>query len=141
MGRTRFANLNEITTMHYNSIISCCQCCSVNKNYQRALRSLLQIVKYFMDARTFQKVKFVYPKNKDSVELMRSYFDEENLPTEFGGKAILEYNHEEFSKQMIQDDIKSANLWGFDNKLQSLGNGHSEPEVAPEPVCLAQPAS
>ncbi|KAK8707960.1 hypothetical protein V6N13_059010 [Hibiscus sabdariffa] len=76
------------------------------------LLSFLQIVKYFLDAKTFQKVKFVYPKNKDSVELMRSYFDEENLPTEFGGKAMLEYNHEEFSKQMVQDDIKSATLWG-----------------------------
>ncbi|XWS14581.1 hypothetical protein CRYUN_Cryun35bG0022300 [Craigia yunnanensis] len=54
-----------------------------------------KIVKYFMDAKTFQKVKFVYPKNEDSVELMRSYFEEENLPTEFGGKAILECNHEE----------------------------------------------
>lgn len=103
--------------------------------------SFLQIVKYFLDAKTFQKVKFVYPKNKDSVELMRSYFDEENLPTEFGGRAVLQYNHEEFSKQMIQDDIKSANLWGFDDKLQSVGNGHSLAEVAPEPVCLAPPVS
>ena len=31
---------------------------------------LMQIVKYFLDNKTFQKVKFVYPKNKDSVELM-----------------------------------------------------------------------
>lgn len=94
-----------------------------------------------MDAKTFQKVKFVYPKNTESVELMRSYFDEENLPTEFGGKAVLEYNHEEFSKRMSQDDIKSANWWGFDDELQCIGNGHSGSDVAPEPVCLAPSAS
>ncbi|XP_022772752.1 random slug protein 5-like isoform X1 [Durio zibethinus] len=110
-------------------------------NPPRIFEAFWKIVKYFLDAKTFQKVKFVYPKNKDSVELMRSYFDEENLPTEFGGKAMLEYNHEEFSKQMIQDDIKSANLWGFDDKLQSVGNGHSGPEIATEPVCLAPLAS
>ncbi|XVF63873.1 hypothetical protein PTKIN_Ptkin09bG0121200 [Pterospermum kingtungense] len=110
-------------------------------NPPRIFEAFWKIVKYFLDAETFQKVKFVYPKNKDSVELMRSYFDEENLPTEFGGKAILEYNHEEFSKQMIQDDIKSASLWELDDKLQSVGNGHSEPEVAPTPDCLAPPAS
>ncbi|KAL4297616.1 hypothetical protein GQ457_12G019440 [Hibiscus cannabinus] len=82
-------------------------------NPPRIFEAFWKIVKYFLDAKTFQKVKFVYPKNKDSVELMRSYFDEENLPTEFGGKAILEYNHEEFSKQMVQDDTKSATLWGI----------------------------
>ncbi|GKV29902.1 hypothetical protein SLEP1_g38777 [Rubroshorea leprosula] len=110
-------------------------------NPPRIFEAFWKIVKYFLDAKTFQKVKFVYPKNKDSVELMKSYFDEENLPIEFGGKAILQYNHEEFSKMMVQDDVKSANLWGSDDKLQSIGNGHSGAEVAPEPACHAAPAS
>ncbi|GER33957.1 Sec14p-like phosphatidylinositol transfer family protein [Striga asiatica] len=43
-----------------------------------------EVVKYFVDPKTFEKVKFVYPKKEESVELMRSYFDTENLPTEFG---------------------------------------------------------
>ncbi|GMI91252.1 hypothetical protein like AT1G75170 [Hibiscus trionum] len=103
-------------------------------NPPRIFEAFWKIVKYFMDTKTFQKVKFVYPKNTDSVELMRSYFDEENLPTEFGGKAILEYNHEEFSKQMIQDDIKSAHLWGFNDKDQCIGNGHSGSDVAVAPA-------
>lgn len=95
-----------------------------------------QIVKYFLDNKTFQKVKFVYPKNKDSMELMKSYFDEENLPTELGGKGILNYNHEEFSKLMVQDDLKSAAFWGSDDKLLSyVDNGHSGAEVTPKPVC------
>ncbi|KAK8551864.1 hypothetical protein V6N13_120296 [Hibiscus sabdariffa] len=106
-------------------------------NPPRIFEAFWKIVKYFMDTKTFQKVKFVYPKNTDSVELMRSYFDEENLPTEFGGKAILEYNHEEFSKQMIQDDIKSANLWGFNDKVQSIGNGHCGSDVGVAPAAAS----
>lgn len=102
-----------------------------------------QAVKYLLDAKTFQKVKFVYPKDKSSVELMSSYFDVENLPTEFGGKATMNYDHEEFSRQMTEDDAKSANLWGFGDKLQHAGtngNGHSVAEASPEPPYLA-PAS
>lgn len=93
----------------------------------------MQVVKYFLDPKTFQKVKFVYPKNKDSVELMTSYFDMDNLPAEFGGTATLQYDHEEFSRQMAQDDVKGAKFWGFD-KHQS--NNRATAEVAPEPECV-----
>jgi len=110
-------------------------------NPPRIFEAFWKIVKYFLEAKTFQKVKFVYPKNKDSVELMRTYFDEQNLPKEFGGKALLNYDFEEFSKMMTQDDVKSASLWGLDIKLQQAGNGYSGAEVAPEPVCLAPAAS
>ncbi|XP_030950483.1 phosphatidylinositol transfer protein 3 [Quercus lobata] len=109
-------------------------------NPPRIFEAFWKIVKYFLEAKTFQKVKFVYPKNKDSVELMRTYFDEQNLPKEFGGKALLNYDYEEFSKMMTQDDVKSAALWGLDIKLQQAGNGYSGAEVAPEPVCLAPAA-
>lgn len=86
-------------------------------NPPRIFEAFWKIVKYFLDNKTFHKVKFVYPKNKDSVELMRSYFDDENLPSELGGKSILNYNHEEFSKIMAQDDLKCADYWGTDEKL------------------------
>ncbi|CAI9116733.1 OLC1v1017965C1 [Oldenlandia corymbosa var. corymbosa] len=107
-------------------------------NPPRIFEAFWKVVKYFLDPKTFQKVKFVYPKNKDSVELMRSYFDVDNLPKEFGGEATLQYDHEEFSRQMAQDDVKAAKKWGFDNKLS---NGYLGAEVAPEPESLASPAS
>lgn len=106
----------------------------------RIFEAFWKAVKYLLDAKTFQKVKFVYPKDKNSVELMSSYFDVENLPTDFGGKATMNYDHEEFSRLMTQDDVKSANLWGFGDKLQHVSNGHSVAEVSPEPARLA-PAS
>lgn len=94
----------------------------------------MQIVKYFLDTKTFHKVKFVYPNNKDSVELMKQYFDEENLPKEFGGKTKLTYDHEEFSRLMAQDDVKTAALWGYDDKLQHATSVHSGAEMIPEPA-------
>lgn len=77
-------------------------------------------------------MRFVYPKKQESVELMKSYFDEENLPSEFGGKAQLEYVHEEYSRLMIQDDIKCAAFWEHGEKQHHIVNGYSSAVVAPE---------
>lgn len=113
-------------------------------NPPRIFEAFWKIVKYFLDTKTFHKVKFVYPKNKESVELMRQYFDEENLPTDFGGKAVLTYDYEEFSRQMAQDDAKSAAFWGSisSEKLSHpTTNGYSGAEVAPEPASLTPSAT
>ncbi|KAJ8764475.1 hypothetical protein K2173_006215 [Erythroxylum novogranatense] len=93
-------------------------------NPPRIFEAFWKAIKYFLDPRTFHKVKFVYPKNKESVELMKSYFDIDNLPSEFGGKATLKYDHEEFSGLMAQDDIKTAKFWGFDEKPDNIVDGH-----------------
>lgn len=82
----------------------------------RIFQAFWKAVRYFLDPRTFLKVKFVYPKEKESEELMKSLFDIENLPNEFGGKATLKYDHEEFSRMMIDDDVKTAKFWGVDDK-------------------------
>ncbi|KAM1399982.1 hypothetical protein TB1_026486 [Malus domestica] len=110
-------------------------------NPPRIFQAFWKAVKYFLDAKTFQKVKFVYPKGKESVELMKTFFDAENLPSEFGGQATLKYNHEEFSRMMAEDDVKTAKFWGFDKKPFHITNGHSGAEVAPEPLPVAPVAS
>lgn len=102
----------------------------------RIFETFWKIVKFFLDPKTFQKVKFIYPKNQDSIEAMHTRFDPEVLPTEFGGKTNDQYDHEEFSKMMAKDDIKSAAVWGLSEKLvQSIHstNPYSMAEVAPEP--------
>ncbi|KAK3017146.1 hypothetical protein RJ639_007821 [Escallonia herrerae] len=108
-------------------------------NPPRIFEAFHKIVKYFADQKTSQKIKFVYPNKKASVEIVKSFFDNENLPSEFGGNGTLKYDHEEFSKLMVQDDVKTAKFWGFD-KEQSRGlNGHVGAEVAPKPASLAPP--
>ncbi|GAB2279530.1 hypothetical protein Dimus_014170 [Dionaea muscipula] len=107
-------------------------------NPPRIFEMFWKAVKYFLDPRTFDKVKFVYPNNKESVEIMKSYFDVENLPSEFGGNATLEYNHEEFSRRMIEDDIKSAKFWGSEGKTCQVINDQPVPEVVPERILVPQ---
>ncbi|KAK6939450.1 CRAL-TRIO lipid binding domain, partial [Dillenia turbinata] len=109
-------------------------------NPPRIFEAFWKVVKYFLDPKTFQKVKFVYPKDKDSVELMKTYFDMENLPSLFGGKSTLDYDHEEFSRLMAQDDVKTAKFWGFQDKSARVSNGHTGAEVAPEPARVAPAA-
>ncbi|KAL0449946.1 UNVERIFIED_CONTAM: Phosphatidylinositol transfer protein PDR16, partial [Sesamum latifolium] len=106
----------------------------------RIFEAFWKVVKYFVDQKTFQKIKFVYPNNKDSLEVMKSFFDAENLPSEFGGKATLKYDHEEFSRLMAEDDIKTAKYWGLDKNGSYESNGYSNSEVEREPLSLA-PAS
>lgn len=72
---------------------------------------------------------------------MKTLFDLENLPREFGGKATLKYDHEEFSRMMAEDDVKTAKLWGFDERAYPIMNGHSGAAVAQEPMPISQPAS
>ncbi|CAA2961517.1 Hypothetical predicted protein, partial [Olea europaea subsp. europaea] len=74
------------------------------------------------------KVKFVYPKNRDSVELISCYFDSDNLLTEFRGKATLQYDHKEFSRHMAQEDLNASKLWGFD---EHQPNGRAGAKVSP----------
>lgn len=107
-------------------------------NPPRIFHAFWKAIKYFLDPKTFQKVKFVNPKDKGSEELMKSYFDMENLPNVFGGKATLEYDHQQFSQMMTQDELKTAQFWGFDGKAHHIVNGPSPgPEVAPEPITSA----
>ncbi|KAL3346072.1 hypothetical protein AABB24_024830 [Solanum stoloniferum] len=101
----------------------------------RFFEAFWKVVKYFIDAKTFEKIKFVYPNNKDSVKLMKSSFNTENLPSEFGGKATLNYDHEEFSRMMSQEDVKTAKFWGFDD------DGNCKAKVTPGPVRVASSAS
>lgn len=77
----------------------------------------MQIVKQFLNKTTFEKVKFVYPKSEESLEAMKSYFDLENLPIEFGGKSTSKYNYQEYSRLMVQDDLKSDAFWGIHQKI------------------------
>ncbi|KAG6620655.1 hypothetical protein I3842_Q055600 [Carya illinoinensis] len=92
----------------------------------RIFQAFWKAVKYFVDPKTSQKVKFVYPKIKDSIELMKTFFDIENLPSEFGGKATLKYDHEEFSRLMAQDDVKTAKFWGFDEEPNHIIDANEE---------------
>ncbi|KAJ4714419.1 random slug protein 5-like [Melia azedarach] len=103
-------------------------------NPPKFFESIWKAIRYFLDPKTSEKVKFIYANNKESVEFMKSIFDVENLSREFGGKATLDYDHEEFSRLMAQDDVKTAKFWDFDQeKPYPITSRHSKAEVAPVP--------
>ncbi|RRT64034.1 hypothetical protein B296_00019910 [Ensete ventricosum] len=92
-------------------------------NPPRIFETFWKVMKYFLDPKTFLKAKFIYPKNKESMELMRKHFDLDVLPVEFGGRNQVQYNHEEFSKMMIAEDTITASFWSLEEKTP-------QPEVA-----------
>ncbi|KAI4331424.1 hypothetical protein MLD38_029614 [Melastoma candidum] len=111
-------------------------------NPPRFFEAFWKAIKYFLDPKTFEKVKFVYPKNKESVELMSTFFDIDNLPSEFGGKATLQYDHQEFSKMMVEDDVKTAKFWAVDEKTPTAIVPRKEISgTPPQPVPVESPAS
>ncbi|MCD7461013.1 hypothetical protein HAX54_044992 [Datura stramonium] len=77
---------------------------------------------------------------RPSVELMKSYFDMDNLPTELGGKANLKYDLE-FSRQMAQDDVKALPSFGvLTNTTQKL-MATLRLGVGQKTECLAPPVT
>lgn len=93
-------------------------------NPPRIFETFWKIVKYFLDPKTFQKVKFVYPKSGESTSLLEEVFDMDTLESSFGGKNNYQYDHGEFSKLMRQDDIKTAEYWAMGDEVTDM-NGNS----------------
>ncbi|KAG6486470.1 CRAL-TRIO domain-containing protein C23B6.04c-like [Zingiber officinale] len=88
-------------------------------NPPRIFEAFWKVVKYFLDPKTFQKVKFVYPKNQESMEVMSEFFDLDVLTAEFGGRNKTEYEHEAFSKMMEEDDVKTARFWDLQQQAST----------------------
>jgi hypothetical protein len=103
-----------------------------------------QVVKIFLDPKSLKKVNFVYAKDEESMKLMHRYIDPEFLPVEFGGKNNAVYNHEEYSKLMMKDDVKTASFWAVDAKTNHANrdmNGAFVPEVTQQSSLIAAKAS
>nr|XP_045083293.1 phosphatidylinositol transfer protein PDR17 [Aegilops tauschii subsp. strangulata] len=83
-------------------------------NPPKVFEAFFKVIKVFLDPKSIQKVNFVYKDNEESMKTMYKHIDPEVLPVEFGGKNIVVYNHEDYSKLMTKDDIKTASFWAAD---------------------------
>lgn len=70
------------------------------------LLEILQLVRPFLESKTFKKVKFVYSNNPESQKIMEENFDADTLETSFGGKNPVGFNYEDYAQRMIEDDKK-----------------------------------
>lgn len=94
-----------------------CLAYAILYNPPKIFETFWNVVKPFLDPRTYKKVKFVYSKNEESVRLMDSCFELEKLESAFGGKSASRFNKDEYAKIMKEDDIKATLFW---QDLQSL---------------------
>ncbi|XP_048548342.1 phosphatidylinositol transfer protein 3-like isoform X2 [Triticum urartu] len=95
-------------------------------NPPKIFEASFKVLKVLIDPKSAQKLNFVYKENEESMKTMYNHIDPEVLPVEFGGKNNVVYNHEDYSKLMTRDDIKTASFWGADGNHAM--NGHSVPE-------------
>jgi hypothetical protein len=58
----------------------------------------------------------VYLKDEESMKVLYKCIDPEVLPVDFGGRNNVAYNHEEYTKLMLKDDIKTSSFWSDDAK-------------------------
>ncbi|KAM0843089.1 hypothetical protein ACQ4PT_057935 [Festuca glaucescens] len=83
-------------------------------NAPKVFEASFKVLKVFADKKTIQKLNFVYKENEESMKTLYEHIDPEVLPVEFGGKNNVVYNHDEYSKLMTKDDIKTASFWAED---------------------------
>ena len=105
------------------------------------LRSF-QAVKYFLDPRSIEKLNFVYLKDEESMKVLYRCIDPEVLPVDFGGRNNVVYNHEEYTKLMLEDDNKTSSFWADDAKpANRVANGTLVADVRPQSSLIAAKAS
>uniref|UniRef100_A0ACD5X6X3 Uncharacterized protein n=4 Tax=Avena sativa TaxID=4498 RepID=A0ACD5X6X3_AVESA len=108
-------------------------------NPPKVFEAFFKVIKVFLDPKSIQKINFVYKDNEESMKTLYKHIDPEVLPVDFGGKNIVVYNHEDYSKLMAKDDMKTASFWAEDGN--HVMNGHSVPEVTPQSSRIAAKAS
>eukprot|EP00250_Pteridium_aquilinum_P020224 c24755_g1_i1 orf=293-1141(-) len=63
--------------------------------------------KPFIDPTTYQKARFVYTSDSNSLKMMEDLFDKEKVEFNFKGK----YNHTDYARLMQADDSKKKAFW------------------------------
>uniref|UniRef100_A0A804M355 CRAL-TRIO domain-containing protein n=1 Tax=Zea mays TaxID=4577 RepID=A0A804M355_MAIZE len=111
-------------------------------NPPKVFEAFYRAVKYFLDPRSIEKLNFVYLKDEESMKVLYKCIDPVVLPVEFGGKNSVVYNHEDYSKLMLQEDIETSSFWEDDAKTVNHAiNGTLVPDVASQLSRIAAKAS
>ncbi|GAB2217224.1 hypothetical protein Droror1_Dr00000396 [Drosera rotundifolia] len=68
-------------------------------------------VKPFLEHRTRNKVKFVYPNNADSMKILEELFDMDCLESCFGGNNTEKFDIQKYAERMKEDDKRMPLFW------------------------------
>lgn len=74
-----------------------------------------KLVKPLLEAKTANKVKFVYSNNPSSSEIMNDLFDMEVVEAAFGGKDLADFDIATYADRMREDDEKFSLVWKTDD--------------------------
>ncbi|KAJ9167045.1 hypothetical protein P3X46_021727 [Hevea brasiliensis] len=80
--------------------------------------------KVFLEPKTYNKVKFVYSNEVNTMKIMEDLFDMNHLESAFGGKDNSGFDISKYAERMKEDDKRIPSLW----------TGGSHPSVAPQPA-------
>lgn len=69
---------------------------------------ILQIVKPFIEPKTFKKVKFVYSDDSESQKIMEDLFYMDKLELVFGGQNSVGFDFKLYEEKMREDDRKMS---------------------------------
>jgi len=70
-----------------------------------------KVAKPFLEPKTADKVHFVYSDDPNTMKIMDSLFDSEQLESAFGGKNIADFEINKYAERMREDDKKMPLLW------------------------------
>ncbi|KAF9610313.1 hypothetical protein IFM89_021983 [Coptis chinensis] len=88
---------------------------------------LLQVVKPFLEPKTYRKVKFVYSDDVNTKKIMEDLFDMDKLESSFGGNDQIGFNINDYAARMREDDKRMPLVWTRETALV-------DPEPTPDPI-------
>ncbi|KAJ6847393.1 random slug protein 5-like [Iris pallida] len=78
------------------------------------------VVKPFLERKTYNKVKFVYPNDHNSLKIMEEHFDMDKLESSFGGNSQVGFNITDYAARMREDDTKMPIFWSRGNSSETI---------------------
>ncbi|KAG6750846.1 hypothetical protein POTOM_045361 [Populus tomentosa] len=102
--------------------------------------AFLQLVKPFIEPKTYKKVRFVYSNGPQSQKLMEELFDMDKLDCAFGGRNSAGFNHEAYAQWMREDDKKKFDMMncGSSSPLPSImSESQSSETLTPSGISVA----
>uniref|UniRef100_A0A2K2AHT4 CRAL-TRIO domain-containing protein n=1 Tax=Populus trichocarpa TaxID=3694 RepID=A0A2K2AHT4_POPTR len=71
---------------------------------------VLLVAKAFLEPKTYNKVKFVYAEEINTMKIMEDLFDMDHLEAAFGGKGV-DFDISEYAERMTEDDKRMPSFW------------------------------
>lgn len=102
--------------------------------------AFLQLVKPFIEPKTYKKVSFVYSNGPQSQKLMEELFDMDKLDCAFGGRNSAGFNYEAYAQWMREDDKKKFDMMncGSSSPLPSImSESQSSETLTPSGISMA----